>query len=294
MIPLTTVNFLFAHQVPRRVLDIGTQNMLHASEEAFCEFLDKHGNTGDHRAAAADMAHRSVVRPGETTLYLSEVLAHTSIDYVSFDICPGHRTEIFDLNREKLPSSYEGQFDLILNCGTSEHILNQLNLFSVVHDAARVGAFIYHQVPTTGRIDHGYFCYHPLLFRDLARANGYEIIDLWYKRGFKKNPATGEVEPRSSSMAETGIEVRGKNGVHMEIPNHAICVLFRKVRPGPFQFPLEITTRHAEPDETAVEFYGSDQFTKSKRSPRWLSRSGLRRALSNWRARHVGTDLRKS
>ncbi len=255
MIPLATLNYLFGLQAPRRILDIGTQNMLKASEKAFGEFLDKYGKKRDHQKAAADMAHRSIVRPGEKTLYLSEVLDHTPIKYVSFDICPGHKTTIFDLNREKLPWRYKGAFDLILNCGTSEHILNQVNIFKIIHDAARVGCVIYHQVPTTGRIDHGYFCYHPRLFREIAEANGYEIVDIWYKRGFKRNPELGVVEPRSSSMAETGIEIRGKNVSHMDIPNHAICVTLRKTRSRAFRLPLEIATRHAEPDRAAAAFY---------------------------------------
>ncbi len=255
MIQLNTLNFLFRHHVPCRVLDIGSQNMLRAKEQAFGEFLDNYGNREHRQAAAADFAHRSIIRPGEKTLYLSEVLERTPIDYVSFDICPGHKTLIFDLNRRKLPRRFRGRFDLVLNCGTSEHILNQMNVFNVIHDAAQVGGFIYHQVPTTGRIDHGYFCYHPLLFRELAETNGYDIVDIWYKRGYKRDIETRILRPRSSSMAETGIEIRGKNDVHLDIPNHSICVLFRKTRKGRFRPPLEIATRHAEPDVFAASFY---------------------------------------
>lgn len=259
---------MFEYQIPNRILDIGTQNMLRGTEKQFEEFLDKYGKDKDHHAAVVDLAHRSITRPGEETLYLSEVLDETSIGYVSFDICPGRKTEIFDLNRESLPQHYKGIFDLILNCGTSEHILNQLNVFNLIHDAASVGAYIFHQVPTTGRIDHGYFCYHPLLFRDLAKANGYEIVDIWYKRNYKRNPDTGVLEARYSPMAETGIEVRGKNDKPIDIPMHAICVIFRKVREDHFRLPLEIITRHAEPDEEMAAFYGIDSTSPSNTATR--------------------------
>lgn len=256
MIHFHTLSFLFQHRVPQRILDIGTQNVLRASEQTFREFLDKYGHNEDHQAAAADLAHRSIVRPGEKTLFLSEVLEHTPVDYVSFDVCPGHKTEILDLNRENLPVHYNGAFDLILNCGTSEHILNQLNVFKLIHCAASVGAFIYHQVPTTGRIDHGYFCYHPRLFRELAQANGYEIVDIWFQRGQIRDPVSGLLRPRSSSMAATGIKVKGKHTPEVDIPNHSIGVLFKKTRKDDFRLPLELHTRHAEPDEGTAALYG--------------------------------------
>ena len=246
MIQLSTLTDLFEYQVPRRILDIGTQNMLKASEEAFRKFLDQYGNDKVRQAAAADFAHRSIIRPGEVTLYLSEVLEETPIDYISFDVCPGHKTEIFDLNTQLLPSHYKGKFDLILNCGTSEHILNQVNVMKVIHDAARVGAYIYHQVPTTGRIDHGYFCYHPRLFRELAESNGYEIADICYTRDYKADPDSGVLVPRFSSMAETGIKFLGEKDKPLDIPMHSISVLFRKVEDGVFRLPLEVA---AEPTE---------------------------------------------
>ncbi|MBT4888238.1 MAG: hypothetical protein HON65_01625, partial [Rhodospirillales bacterium] len=222
MVPLALIDSLFVYSVPGRVLDVGAQNMLKATEGAFATFLEKYGKEQDHSAAVVDMAERSIIRPGYETLYLSEVLDHTPIDYISFDICPGRKTKIFDFNRKKLPWGYKKKFGLILNCGTSEHIFNQLNVFNVIHDATEVGGYMYHQVPTTGRIDHGYFCYHPRFFRELAEANGYEIVDTYYKRSYRRDLETGELKPRVSSMAETGIEVRGKRGDQpLDIPMHA-------------------------------------------------------------------------
>ena len=287
MIQLSTLTDLFEHQVPRRILDIGTQNMLRASEEAFRKFLDQYGNDKDHQAAAADFAHRSIIRPGEVTLYLSEVLEETLIGYVSFDVCPGHKTEIFDLNTQILPSHYKGKFDLILNCGTSEHILNQVNVMKVIHDAARVGAYIYHQVPTTGRIDHGYFCYHPRLFRDLAEANGYEIADICYMRSYKRDPDSGVLVPRFSSMAETGIKFRGKKDKPLDIPMHSICVLFRKVEDDVFRLPLEVATRHAEPDENMAASYG---WTRSG-IDRSAQSAGLLKKFWQWQRRLFGLRM---
>ncbi|MBM3542907.1 MAG: class I SAM-dependent methyltransferase [Alphaproteobacteria bacterium] len=247
MILLGTVNFLFAYNVPKRVLDIGSQNMLRSSEEKFLEFLNKYGNEGDHEMAARELADRSITRPGHETLYLSELLDHTPVKYVSFDICPGRRTEILDINRDKLPWRHKNSFDLILNCGTSEHILNQVNVFNIIHHAAKIGAYIYIQVPTTGRIDHGYFCYHPKFFHDLAEANGYEVLELWYKRGFKTDAESGKRVPRCSSMIDTGIEIRGISDGRTEIPNHAICILLRKTQNSRFRIPIDTNRSRLNP-----------------------------------------------
>src|SRR5205823_271847 len=97
-----------------------------------------------------------------------EVTDLTSIEYNSFDVCPALKTEILDLNFESTPSKYHGYYDIVLNSGTTEHILNQWNCFEVMHDATRVGGVIYCQLPATGYLDHGYFTYTPLFFRDLA------------------------------------------------------------------------------------------------------------------------------
>ncbi len=269
MIPLSTLNYLFGKRVPRRILDIGTQNMLAASREQFLEFLETYGDKQDREKVATDMAHRSIIRPGEPTLYLSEVLEHTPIDYVSFDVCPGHKTEILDLNWEELPRRYKRKFDLVLNCGTSEHIFNQVNVFRAMHDATAVSGYVFHHVPTTGRIDHGYFCYHPRFFRELGEANSYELVDIWYKRGFKKDQETGIAVPRSSSMADVGIEIRGEKAVPLDIPNHGIGVLFRIKEERPFRLPLEISTRHAEPDKSVAASY--KRLAPAAEGPNWLA-----------------------
>jgi hypothetical protein len=66
----------------------------------------------------------------------------------------------------------------VTNHGTSEHILNQWNVFEVMHDATKLGGLMVHGVPFNGEFEHGIISYMPKFFWALAKANDYEIDTL--------------------------------------------------------------------------------------------------------------------
>jgi SAM-dependent methyltransferase len=66
-------------------------------------------------------------------------------------------------------------FDLVTNNGTGEHIFNQAAVFESAHWLCKPGGVMLHILPFTPWINHGFYNYNPILFRDLAAANGYEI-----------------------------------------------------------------------------------------------------------------------
>ena len=172
------------------------------------------------------------------TLFLGEAIEATSLDYTAFDVVNARRAEIFDFNSEGLVKSAHGKFNAVLNLGTTEHILNQFNSFNVIHDACKVGGHIFHQVPSTGYINHCYFTYNAMFFRDLAEANDYEIVDLWYwdyGSGTKVDVDDyrlpwPEEPPRASP----------------DVPDLLISVLFRKRQDLPFRSSLEVRTAAGE------------------------------------------------
>ena len=110
--------------------------------------------------------------------FVGEILEYCEIEYLSFDVAHGYNTKIFDLNHQKLPRKFDLYFDVVANYGTTEHVMNQLNAFNVIHQATRVGGVMIHTVPIDGFIDHCYVSYTPRFFFDLATVNGYEILDL--------------------------------------------------------------------------------------------------------------------
>lgn len=105
--------------------------------------------------------------------------------YVSID-GNGRGTLVHDLN---LPLAKGfGAFDLVTDFGTGEHIFNQAQVWRTVHDLTKVGGHIAFDRPTQGYPEHCFYNTHECLFRDLAAANGYELLRL-----DRRKPTRGEM-----------------------------------------------------------------------------------------------------
>src|SRR5262249_46235906 len=118
-------------------------------------------------------------------------------------------------------------FDLVTNYGTTEHLLNQMLAMKTIHDLARPGGIIHHDLPLGGYHDHGYFNYNPLLFGEITAANGYELLRQSFSRGHWR-PTPPEL--RRDGFEDDGYYDRG------------IEVAVRKVNDGPFRIPVETST----------------------------------------------------
>jgi hypothetical protein len=98
--------------------------------------------------------------------------------YVSLD-GNGRATHVADLNRSLAKQRIElGTFDLVTDFGTGEHIFNQAQVWSTIHELTKPGGWIVFDRPTSGYPGHGYILIDECLPRDLAHANGYEVKEL--------------------------------------------------------------------------------------------------------------------
>ena len=134
------------------ILDIGSSNLYSATSDEVKGFLGKYRQSpvADADEFAARLARGSGYDPvlgGRNEAFAGELFEQAGMEYASFDIAAGYRTTILDLNHAVLPPPLRGRFDLVLNFGTTEHILNQLNCFKVIHDAAKDGGYIHHSLP---------------------------------------------------------------------------------------------------------------------------------------------------
>lgn len=161
---------LLGSRVPRGgcVLDIGSQDIMGSSLDDIRPVMTAlHGDRGEQlleeRFAPA------------TTWKISEAFRSSPYGYRSVDLYPGDCIIQADLNTFVVPDEHRGAYDLVANLGSTEHILDQVNVFRCIHDFAKVGALFWHHVPIAGCYNHGLFNYHPLFFVFLARANGYDI-----------------------------------------------------------------------------------------------------------------------
>lgn len=195
--------------------------------------------------------------------------------YRCLDVCDGPGIIRADLNEYRVPAEWRGRFDLVTNFGTTEHVLDQVNSFRVMHDFAKVGARFIHHVPFAGYFNHGLFTYTPAFFVFLAHANNYEIeqLDLTAPHLPYSIPAI-EALPGSRAWQE----ILQQSGI--------VVARFRKTTDGPFaifsdydanlvgQRPLgePWRTMIAERYDLRVRAECSTELAERDRSPRFLRR----------------------
>ena len=170
----------------RNMLDFGSSNLYTATADEIVAFVKRHNpepRTRSRCLGRRGLAAGSQLDASGQALnqsFVGEMLEAAGMGYDAIDIADGYKTTIVDLNSMRLPQKMVGAYDTVLNHGTSEHILNQMNVFAAVHAATKQGGLIMHSVPSVGYVDHGYFCYTSRFFFDLAGYNKYEVVDMWY------------------------------------------------------------------------------------------------------------------
>lgn len=94
--------------------------------------------------------------------------------YVSLD-GNGKATHLADLN--KPVNTDPATFDLVTDFGTGEHIFNQAQVWVTLHNLTKEKGFIVFDRPISGYPGHGFYLCDPSLFKDIAAANGYRILE---------------------------------------------------------------------------------------------------------------------
>ena len=255
-IQMAGVEMLASHGLlgaDRAVLDLGSSNLYGATAGEIVEFVKRHNpkpSLGLDRLAERLAIGSGPDATGQAanTAFVGELFEAAGMTYDSIDIAVGYRTTIVDLNTMRLPAHMVGVYDSVLNFGTSEHILNQMNVFGALHAAVKVGGLIMHQVPSTGYVDHGYFCYTSRFFFDLAGWNHYEVVDMWYDVGGTENVFASARQYQTYFPALTkrlekiGVDPRETAIDKIEIPTTAINIIYRKTKETPFMGTVETST----------------------------------------------------
>jgi hypothetical protein len=82
---------------------------------------------------------------------------------------------IHDLN-EPLPPLHKGQYDLVFDGGTLEHVFNFPVAIRNAMEAVRIGGHLFLHTPTNNYCGHGFYQFSPELFyRALSDENGFKI-----------------------------------------------------------------------------------------------------------------------
>jgi len=194
--------------------------------------------------------------------------------YVDIDAPGGYPR---DLNFDSVPAHLVGQHHLVTNFGTTEHVINQLNAFKVIHDLTAVGGIMIHELPAQGEVNHGFFAYQPKFFDRLAYSNGYDVLFFdfrWYEVEYG---LPDDVQRLTSRFADT--TQRPRFGASPS----AVAVVLRKTRDAPFVPPLDVPYGTEAPDQAFEDRYGialARRATGSQlvRASQSYARDGLRRS----------------
>lgn len=101
-------------------------------------------------------------------------------EYTAIDVNSERNSIPMDLNmnlQEKY--NFYNQYSLVTNNGTGEHIFDQAEVFRNMHNLTKVGGIMINLLPMTTWINHGFYNFNPVLFRDIAYANNYQWCFLW-------------------------------------------------------------------------------------------------------------------
>jgi hypothetical protein len=250
-----------------RVLELGLQDMFIPREK-----ISKLLNTEE-----------SVTCPSELFNYFGYE-DHRSID--------GHKAPKcypLDLNH-KIDSKMlvELKSELVTNFGTSEHIFNQMSVFSNIHDFCAKDGVMLHAVPILGNVQHGYFNYQPRMFFEMAIANRYEILATYL----------------ASDYWPSLIPYSRQNLYKNRFRDVMLLIAFKKVNDESFKVPFDgLFGSEAEvygySTETGHSSDLSDQFKSFLVSGNWRNLNSTRfevfakRAKSNLKRFGIRTRLRK-
>ena len=243
-----------------KILDVGPQYVYHCTYEQIKHFVNSQGGETQSEKFAKEakrLEYFSTPRPDERTTLFSEICDLTNVEYWAFDVCPAFKTEILDLNFNKLPIRHREYYDVVLNFGTTEHVFNQWNSFEVMHDAVRVGGVIYCVLPASGYLDHGYYCYTPLFFRDLASANNYVIEDTFFAPAGQNSlrELTADIRTEGNFLKPFSSSLSNEQD---KVPCYNIHVVMRKTESRSFTCALEIATAHSDANPEIAARYGAE------------------------------------
>lgn len=192
------------------------------------------------------------------------------IDYAAIDIDGTPGSVPLDLNFDAVPPDYRHRFNLVTNCGTTEHVANQLNAFEVIHDLTALGGVMIHNLPAQGFLNHGLVNYNLKFFWMLARSNGYRWLYADFELGGEPyglpQNIIDNVKPYEASIEQRAVGFMGCDC--------GIAVALQKVFDFDFVAPIDVPTGMTTDDPRLRYHYWTvfeaDAFTgESHRFRRW-------------------------
>ncbi len=154
----------------KRGLILGRQK-IHMSPARLARFLKELAAQG--RVLTAE----DVLQPDGFSERLLATLGYPAMEAMDFTAAEGAQ-HIHDLNRP-CPEALKGQFDLVIDGGTTEHIFYIATALDTCHDLLKPGGLMLAYVSCDGMFGHGFFQTGPdVPWRYWHAARGYEMLEV--------------------------------------------------------------------------------------------------------------------
>ena len=210
------------------IIELGAQELHCTGMEDYVRGFIKHFSEKNSSMKGAELYTNAELTQFANKGLLGELMIACGFAYRALDIFEAANTTQFDLNIHTPAEDLIERFDLVTNFGTTEHVINQHQSMKTMHELAKPGGIIYHDLPLAGYHVHGYFSYNPLLFLHLADANGYKVVMQHYSKA-------GGPTAAPAFMTDNGYPE----------PNYfdyGIEFIFQKTSSAAFRMPLETST----------------------------------------------------
>lgn len=236
-----------------RILDLGAQNLFcRGSEHLVSAFINKFSP-----GLAVDAAKLQALANGA---YAGELFTLVGFKYRCLDVFEAPNGIVFDLNFDVVPGDMREAFDLVMNHGTTEHLLNQYNAFKCVHEFTAPGGVMIHSLPFQGYVDHGFFSYSGKFFNRLAEFNGYEMVDL----GFSESAPVPI--PTYVLHAPSQMRPGGKYNSPKLSDAGIYAVVQKSATANTFVPPLDVDIKNTKPKDVEALLSRVSGFTEEQRA----------------------------
>jgi len=239
-----------------RIIEIGAQQLgptIAQGQLEFSKLKQIFGIESDFRLKSYETADGRPWDQGRDGQLARELWEWLGFDYNSIDVDGSEKAIPLDLNYDEAPPEYIGKYNLVTNFGTSEHVINQLNVFKMIHELTAFGGLMVHVLPSQGMLLHGLFGYTPKFFWKLCKSNGYHVVAAGYKAGKKDLPIPPNLlehfAPYQPNIHAQLADYRGTE--------YGVNYVLQKMYDIPFVPPIDIPTGTKTDNEVLKKRYWS-------------------------------------
>lgn len=210
-----------------KLFDFGSQDVFIGSEDDLDQISSIISNTRND-----PQQFREIVSGKFGTNYkAADVFENMGYEYHCSDIDGRDGTIYLDFNAMPDFSHLHGQFDFVINSGTTEHVLSSPGAFFYMHNLAKTGGILYNYVPVFGFGNHGIINHTPKFWHTLEWMNQYELLE-------------GRLQYADEALVDSGNffhDYLGKFKGLADIKDisHMIQVVFRKNKDTAFIPPID-------------------------------------------------------